>query len=115
MLTAEEKKKVKIGLTPIKSANYDADVIATFTLAQIKTMVKAEELKIMKSARTGRFYLEAIVKGERALPNVYTAKRLDISKPMEALLLQRKSDGSTAIVLANKQGTMERPETVYTV
>jgi len=115
MMTAAQKRAVKVEVKTITTQEYDSDIIAKFTLEEIKTLIKAEELSIMQSARTGRYYLEAVVGGERALPSIYTAKKLDVKKPMEALLLKNRESGKTAMVLANKQGTMERPKQVFTV
>ena len=114
MMSAADKKKVKVEVKTITAREYTSVKIAEFTLAEIKTLIKADELKINQSPRTGRYYLEAVIKGERALPNIYSAKRLDIKKPMQAILVKNE-DGTTAMILCNKQGTMEKPKTVFTV
>jgi hypothetical protein len=113
LMNANQKKSVKLEVKTITSKQYDSEIVAQFSLDEIKKMIKAEELSIMKSARTGRFYLEAIIDGERALPNMYTAKNLDPKKPMQAILV--KGDEGTAMILCNKQGTGTPPTKVFTV
>lgn len=114
MMTAADKKKVKVEVKTITSKSYDSEIVAQFTLAEVKSLIKADELKINQSSRTGRYYLEAVIKGEHALPNIYSAKMLDIKKPMQAILVKNQ-DGTTAMILCNKQGTGTAPKTVFTV
>ena len=113
-LTATQKKAVKIAMVKIESRQYDSEIIATFSLEEVKTMVGAETLTINQSSRTGGLYMEAIIGGDRHLPNIYVAKSLKPQSPMQVILVE--GDKGRVLILCNKQGTGGTPpKTLATV
>jgi hypothetical protein len=108
MMTATQKKSVKIGLQKIEARQYEGQIIAEFTLAEVKKIVGAEELRICQSARSGKLYMEAIIGGGRHLPDIYCAKSLNIKAPMQVILVENK-DGGRVLILTNKKGTGGTP------
>jgi len=113
-LTAAQKKSVKIGLQKIESKKYDSEILATFTLEEVKKIVGADTLTINQSSRTGKLYMEAIIGGDRHLPDIYCAKSLKPQSPMQVILVE--GDRGRILILCNKQGSGGTPpKTLATV
>jgi hypothetical protein len=113
MLSAAEKKAYKVAMKKIESKKYDSEIIATFSLEELKKIVKADEIRICQSSRSGKLYLEAIIAGDRHLPDIYCAKTLKPASPMQVILVE--GDRGRILILCNKQGTGTPPKTLATV